>query len=272
MNHAHIIPNEIRPDGGIEPFLEMAEMLELEGAVCFAPFSYQIDSLGLNPNQWLFQQISGREFLLGFGTLDPKTSPKDQIKEIAELGFKGVKLHPAAQNFAVFGDWAGEVYEEIVKYDLIADFHTGIHWHRIKEYKPILFDEVAFHFPELKMIFEHVGGWHYFKEMVSVIVNNQRGGNHLYAGIASVLDEANQRYWYLGVEGLKDLKWQIGVDLMIYGMDYPYNKKEQIMRDIEIIKSMDFADDEVDRILGSNLKRLLGLEKGKPHTVGGDPN
>ncbi|GAI88463.1 unnamed protein product, partial [marine sediment metagenome] len=57
LNHAHIIPKELRPDGGIEPFLKMADILELEGAVCFAPFSYQTDSLGLNPNQWLYQQI-----------------------------------------------------------------------------------------------------------------------------------------------------------------------------------------------------------------------
>lgn len=263
LNHAHIIPNEIRPDGGIEPFMKMADIFELEGAVCFAPFSYLTDSLGLNPNQWLYRQIRSQDHFFGYGTLDPKKSPKDQINEIAELGFKGVKLHPAAQNFAVFSNWARESYEHLIKHNLIADFHTGIHWHRLSAYNPILFDEVAFHYPELKMVFEHVGGWHYFKEMVGVIINNQNKGNHLYAGIASVLDEVNQRCWYLGIEGLKDVKWQIGADLMIYGMDYPYNKKEQIEKDIELIKSTDFSDEEIDKILGGNLKQLLGLEIGK---------
>ncbi|GAI77370.1 unnamed protein product, partial [marine sediment metagenome] len=117
----------------------------------------------------------------------------------------------------------------------------------------------------------HVGGWHYFKEMIGVIENNRKG-NKLYAGITGVLDEVNSRVYYLGIEGLKDIKWQIGTDLMIYGMDYPYNKEEQIKRDIELIKGTNFSDEEVDKILGGNLKRLLGLEKGKPLIVGGDPN
>ncbi len=271
FNHAHIIPKVIKPDNsGIKDLLKISEELDLEGVVCFSPFSYQVDSLGLNPNKWLYEEIKNNESLIGFGTINPNLSVIDQVKEISDFGFKGVKLHPAAQKFSVFGDWANEVYTELVKYNLIADFHTGIHWHRIKEYSPILFDEVAFKYPDLKMIFEHVGGWHYFKEMVAVIANHQRDGNHLYGGIASVLDKVNQRFWYLGVEGLKDLKWQIGGDLLIFGMDFPYNKTEQIKRDIKIINE-NFSIEVAQAILGGNLKRLLGLTDGTAEIVGGDP-
>jgi len=258
FNHAHIMPREIRADGGMEPFLKTINSLGLEGAVCFAPFSYQVVSLGLNPNRWLQQQIAGEHSLVGYGTLAPDQPPQEQVQEIVELGFKGVKLHPAAQGFDVAGNWAMEAYGCLVEHGLIADFHTGIHQHRLREYQPLIFDEIAFHYPDLKMVFEHVGGWHFFKEMVAVIGNNQHKGNHLCAGIASVLDPVRQSQWHLGVEGLKDIKWQVGADLMVYGMDYPYNQEENIKRDIELIRNSGLPAKDVEGILGSNLTRLLG--------------
>ncbi len=258
LNHVHIIPKEISPGGGIEPFLRLVDAFELEGAVCFAPFTYQMDPLGLNPNRWLYQQIKGKDYLIGYGTLDPTRAPGDQIKEIADLGFRGVKLHPAAQKFDVFGVWARAAYESLVTHNLIADFHTGVHWHRLRDSHPLQFDEVAFHYPELVMVFEHMGGWHYFREMVAVVVNNQQRGNRLYAGIASVLDPERQRYWYLGLDGLKGIKWQIGVQQMIYGMDYPYNDEAQLRRDVDMIRGC-FPAEEAIQILGGNLRALLGL-------------
>ena len=94
-------------------------------------------------------------------------------------------------------------------------------------------DEIAWHYPQLKMVYEHVGGWHYYRQVLAIITNNARRGNHLYAGIASVLDAQNQRYWYLGPQGLCDCRWQIGPDLLIYGLDFPYNQAPQIENDLK---------------------------------------
>jgi predicted TIM-barrel fold metal-dependent hydrolase len=272
VNHIHLMPDKCySEDASIKAFWEIAEAVGIKGGVCFAPFTWQTDPLGLNQNQWLAEQIKPYPTLYGYGTLNPNKPPGDQVKEIIDLGFKGVKVHPAAQGFHMWGDWAREAYGCLEEAGLIADFHIGMHWHRIQEYHPLLTDEIAHAFPDLKMVFEHVGGWHFYREVLGVIANNRNKGNHLYAGIASVLDKEFQRYWYLGPEGLKDVRWQAGPDLMIYGLDFPYNRETQIRRDLEVIRGLGWPKEEIENLLGGNLKRLLGLTPGNAKTVGGDP-
>lgn len=274
VNHVHLFPRELRPDGTLDAFLRVMEAAGFEGAVGFAPFSYQLEQASRtdNPNVWLARILADRPHLVGYGTLDPKKPSAPQVKQIAELGFRGIKLHPPAQKFAIFGDWAREAYAAMEEHGLTADFHLGVHWHRLSEYDPLLCDEIAWHFPSLRMVFEHVGGWHYYRQVLAVIVNNSHRGNHLYAGIASVLDRENQRYWYLGPEGVEDCRWQIGRDLLIYGLDFPYNGLPQILRDLEIIRGLPWPAEDIVALLGGNLRRLLGLEEGAAQTVGGDPS
>ncbi len=273
VNHVHLLPAEVRCDGTLDAFLKLAEQFEFEGAVCFAPFSYQYSRTGLsgNHNDWLYETIKHRSNLVGYGTLNPLLPAVPQVKQIAELGFKGIKLHPPAQKFAIFGDWARDAYAAMEEYGLVADFHLGIHWHRLSDYDPMWCDEIAYHYPGLKMVFEHVGGWHFYRQVLAVITNNRLRGNHLYAGIASVLNRESQRYWYLGPEGISECHWQIGPDLLIYGLDFPYNGPAEIAADLAQIRNLPWPREDIEALLGGNLKRLLGFTEGTARIVGGDP-
>ena len=273
VNHVHLFPREIRENATLEAYLQLADRFGFEGAVCFAPFSYQFATARFpgNHNKWLAQTIAPHPNLVGYGTLDHEKPGAPQVEEMAELGFKGIKMHPPAQKFAIFGDWARSAYAAMEQHSLTADFHLGVHWHRLKDYDPLDCDEIAWHFPGLRMVYEHVGGWHYYRQVLAVITNNKARGNHLYAGIASVLNKHSQRYWYLGPEGLDDCRWQIGPDLLIYGLDWPYNREKEIAADLEQIRALPWPQDDIDALLGGNLKRLLGLTDGQARTVGGDP-
>ncbi len=268
VNHAHLMPGSVREDATRDALLRLMDNCGIAQAVCFAPFSYQYD----NGVEWMAGEIEKDDRLLGYGSLDPRKDPVDQVKRIADLGFRGIKLHPPAQKFEIFGDWSRRAYGEMEALGLIADFHLGVHWHRLRDYNPLDCDEIAWHFPGLRMVFEHVGGWHYYRQVLAVITNNSVRGNHLYAGIASVLEKEYQRYWYLGPEGLDDCRWQIGADLLIYGLDFPYNPEAFIRNDLEKINSLDWPKEDIDKLLGGNLKRLLGLEEGAVGKVGGDPS
>jgi predicted TIM-barrel fold metal-dependent hydrolase len=269
VNHVHLIPGEVREDATLEAFDRLAERVGIEGAVCFAPFSYNVKELGIDHNIWLHETIGDRPELVGYGTLDPLKDPEEQVHQIKELGFKGIKLHPPAQKFHIFGDWSKRAYATMEELGLIADFHLGVHWHRLRDYDPLLCDEIAYHYPNLRMVYEHVGGWHYYRQVLAVITNNMYRGNHLYAGIARVLNR-QKPYWYLGPEGLEDCRWQIGDDKLIYGLDFPYGQLEHVQKDLEIIHNLDWPKEAIDGLLGGNLKRLLGIEGDKAATDGGD--
>ena len=254
------MPEEMRSDGTIDALLRLMNDVEIDKAVCFAPFSYQMagSTISVDSNTWLASILKGRPEFVGYGTLDPLLPPAPQVRQIADLGFRGIKLHPPAQKFELFGSWARQAYAAMEESGLIADFHMGVHWHRLKDYNPLDCDEIAFHHPNLRMVFEHVGGWHFYRQVLAVIVNNQGHGNHLYAGIASVLDYENQRCWYLGTPGLNECRWQIGSNLLIYGLDFPYNQAPQIRHDLETIRGLGWPPDEIAALLGGNIERLHG--------------
>jgi predicted TIM-barrel fold metal-dependent hydrolase len=274
INHVHLMPRELREDATLESFLGAVEGLDFEGAVCFAPFSYQFARAGRtdNHNEWLSKTIESHSNLVGYGTLNTHLPAAPQVEHIAALGFRGIKLHPPAQKFEIFGAWARDAYAAMQSLGLTADFHIGVHWHRLRDYDPLLCDEIAFHYPRLRMVFEHVGGWRYYRQVLAVITNNANHGNHLYAGIASVLDRENQRYWWLGPEGVGECRWQIGPDMLIYGLDFPYNHAPQLRADLAQIHAFDWPKADIDALLGGNLKRLLGMTSGAARTVGGDAN
>jgi predicted TIM-barrel fold metal-dependent hydrolase len=259
VNHAHLMPEYSRPDATPDAFARLCDDIGIGGAVCFAPFSTQMRSGNddRNQNQWLADELKSRPNWRGFGTLDPQKPARDQVHEIAGLGFRGIKLHAPFQKFAFDSDWAMEAFETMCEHHLIADFHLGVHWHRLRDYDPMLIDEIAFRFPELEMILEHVGGWHYYRQVLAVITNNKYRGDHIYAGIASVLSHDVQKHWYLGPEGLNDCRWQLDGDHLIYGLDFPYNQQAAIRSDLEQIASLDWPDEDKQKLLGGNLQQLL---------------
>ena len=56
------------------------------------------------------------------------------------------------------GDKACEVYSAAQENGLFLSFHTGLHWHRIADYQPLLFDEVAWNFPRRISLFPRGAG------------------------------------------------------------------------------------------------------------------
>ncbi len=267
-NHAHVFPKGSKDNAQIENLKELMEKCGIEGAVCFAPFNHQTERVGIkiNQNKWLYEEIKNEKNLIGFGTINFDIgSIQNQVKEIKELGFKGIKIHPAAQEVKVDGRELFEVYAEAEKQGLFVSFHTGLHWHRIKDYSMLLFDEVAYNFPNLKFSMEHVGGYSFFREALLVMNNNERKGNNIYAGLTSIsmeedaLGNLRQGAWSLTDDDLCTLIHQTGEKNSIFGLDFPYKNVEYTKNAIERIKNLPITEDAKKGILGENLKAVLNL-------------
>lgn len=267
-NHAHVFPKGSKDNAQIENLKELMEKCGIEGAVCFAPFNHQTERVGIkiNQNKWLYEEIKNEKNLIGFGTINFDIgSIQNQVKEIKELGFKGIKIHPAAQEVKVDGRELFEVYAEAEKQGLFVSFHTGLHWHRIKDYSMLLFDEVAYNFPNLKFSMEHVGGYSFFREALLVMNNNERKGNNIYAGLTSIsmeedaLGNLRQGAWSLTDDDLCTLIHQTGEKNSIFGLDFPYKDVEYTKNAIERIKKLPITEDAKKGVLGENLKAVLNL-------------
>jgi predicted TIM-barrel fold metal-dependent hydrolase len=259
-NHAHVFQESVRPHATVERLLQLMDACEIEQAVCFAPFSNQMDSDQSLHNIWLANEISRNDRLFGFGTLDfNKGNMREQVKQIHELGFRGIKIHPAYQKFNILSTQAFEAYQAAEEFQLFMSFHTGVHWHRIKDYDVVLFDEVAYHFPKLKFSMEHVGGYSFFPEALAVIFNNKRVGN-VYGGLTSNFTQHKSRAYHLSPERLTELIAQVGAEKLMFGLDFPYNLEKETLIALDTISKLNLTDEESDLILGGTLRRVLGLE------------
>ncbi|HHV94384.1 MAG TPA: amidohydrolase family protein [Firmicutes bacterium] len=256
-NHAHVFPRECRPEGTIEALLELMDRCHITRAVAFAPFVDQVQNLGIDPNEWLAQELERYDNIYGFGTIDPsKPDLAKQAETIARLGFKGVKLHPAYQRFNIMADKLQDFYAAAEELGLLLCFHLGVHWHRIKDYHPLLCDELAYFYPKLKFTMEHVGGLSFFFDALAVLTNNLERGN-IYAGITSVLNKDKNLLWYLGPERMELLASLIGSEQMIFGLDFPYNGAAEVQEAIDVIMGLSLSLEDKANILGGNLARLL---------------
>jgi predicted TIM-barrel fold metal-dependent hydrolase len=264
-HHAHVFPAELKPEASLARLTQLLDATGIEQAVCFAPFSHQVDST-FDYNGWLAGAIKSSNRFHGFGTVDfTRDDMADQVKKISDLGLLGIKLHPNSQKFDLLGERSIQLYENAQARKLFLTFHTGVHHYRLTHYDVKKFDEIGYNFPDLKFSMEHVGGYHFFNEALAVIFNNipfppvpGRRCN-VFAGLTSVFTQDYNRFWYLSPERIKELIAQVGVEQVIFGLDFPYNIEDRTHVGLNAIRGLGLHEEETALILGGNLRRELGI-------------
>ena len=265
-NHAHLYPKELREDGAKDALMRLLDDCGIDKAVAFAPFSHRFRESALyhdvNVNEWLAREIAGEDRLVGFGTVDVLEGAApiaDQVQQIFELGLRGIKIHPAAQEFAVDSETAYRIYEKAQQLGLFLSFHTGLHWHRIRDYHVLLFDEIAWDFPKLRFSMEHVGGYSFFREALLVMCNSSRDNPNVLAGLTSVEPEKNGMPgpWSLSDAEIETLIHQTGDERTIFGLDFPFKKADYVKSAMARIRSLRISDAAKENILGRTLEKQL---------------
>ncbi len=261
-NHAHVFPEEIKPEGTIDKLKELLDECGIDKCVCFAPFHDRFDEIrsNVNPNEWLAKQLRYQSDLYGFGVVDFKAENlRDEVDKIAQLGFKGIKMHPAYQEFDIDGEKAFEVYERAEELGLFISFHCGMHWHRLKGVRPVLYDEVGWHFKNLRFSLEHLGGFHFYNESLAVMCNNSRNGvqPRVFAGWTSISDRNGLDAWTLTNQQLETIILQTGDESSIFGLDFPYKNAEYIKYEMERYNSLKISDTAKENLFGKTIERII---------------
>jgi predicted TIM-barrel fold metal-dependent hydrolase len=123
------------------------------------------------------------DIMLAFASIDPhkgKYGALEARRLIEDHGVRGFKFHPPLQNFDPGDRMAWPIYEVINHYKLPAIFHTGHSGMgtgmpagggiRLKYGQPILVDDVAVDFPDIKIILAHPG-WPWTDESLSMALH-----------------------------------------------------------------------------------------------------
>lgn len=263
-HHSHVFPKDIKEEGTIDNLKRLLDDCGIDKCVAFPCFHdrFEESSHTDTPNEWLYNQLKGEKDIYGFGVVDFNAkSMRDQVDRIADYGFKGIKLHPAYQEFDIDGEKAFEVYQRAEELGLFLTFHCGMHWHRLRGVRPILYDEVAWNFKNLRFSLEHLGGYHFFNESLAVMCNNSRGGvqPRVFAGWTSISDINGNSEWTLTNEQLETIILQTGEERSLFGLDFPYKKADYIKYEMNRYKSLNISDNAKENILGKTLAKVLDV-------------
>ena len=209
------------------------------------------------PNEFV-ARIADRfpDRIIGFGSVDPhkESSVRDLEHAVVDLKLCGLKLHPQAQAFEPNDRAYYPIYAKCVELRIPITFHTGsTYWGagldgggglKLRLSNPMLLDDVAAEFPELKLIMAHPG-WPWQDEQLAIAMHKEN--------VFIDLSGWSPKYFHplLVTYMAKMIPYKF-----LFGTDYPMLTPGRWLKDFETLP----LNSEVKQmILRENAIRLLGL-------------
>lgn len=195
------------------------------------------------------------DIMMAFASIDPhkgKAGALEARRLIADYGVKGFKFHPPIQNFHPYDRMAWPIYEVIAEHGLPAIFHTGHSGMgtgmrggggiRLKYGQPMLVDDVAVDFPDIKIILAHPS-WPWTDEALSMALHKP----NVY------IDLSGWSPKYFPPQVIQYANSQLG-HKFLFGSDFPLIPPE---RWIDAFGKVGFKESVHEPILKGNALRLL---------------
>ncbi|MBU1700792.1 MAG: amidohydrolase family protein [Candidatus Eisenbacteria bacterium] len=241
-----------------DPHLLISEMDRLGvQRVGLMNFASSVIGSGEEINDWTVNYIRGYESrLVAFGCPDLQNC-RDigrRIRDLADRGLRGLKIHPPHQGMAPNayleepGHPLAVLYETAQHLKLPVAFHTGTSSFpgaRSRLGHPMLIDDVAIDFPELTILLAHSGRPLWYDEAVFLA----RRHSHLYLDLSSIparrIPEILPRL-------------EMIADKVLYGSDWPGPGVPSLQECLTDFIELDIPLEVKTKILIENGNRLLG--------------
>jgi predicted TIM-barrel fold metal-dependent hydrolase len=199
------------------------------------------------------------DVLIPFASIDPwrgGAGVRQARRLIDDYGVRGFKFHPSIQGFAPNDRMAYPLYQLIQEAGLPALFHTGQTGIgagvpggggiRLKYSNPMLVDDVAVDFPELRIILAHPS-FPWQDEALAVATHKP----YVYIDLSGW----SPKYFPPQLVRYANSLLQ---DKVLFGSDYPVITPDRWLADFA---KLDIKPEVVLKILKDNAVRLLGLAK-----------
>jgi len=185
--------------------------------------------------------------LFPFPSVHPAAAdPAGEVFQIARAGFRGVKLHPEYQSFAVDDPSLFRLYRALEQAGLIALFHAGhdIGFPDSDRAAPRRFLAVHRAFPSLKIVAAHLGGYRRWEEVAAHLL-----GSGIWLDTSYTLGHIEEGLLRSILSGHRP-------DRILFGSDSPWvDQAAAVAR----VRGLGLPEPLAELILGGNARSLLGL-------------
>lgn len=200
---------------------------------------------------------------IGFASVHPEEpSAMDELERCrTELGLRGMKLGPNYQGFEPLGTEARRVYGWAERHGWPILFHQGtspIRTAPLRYAHPIVMDEIAIAFPELRIVMAHLGHpWQ--ADTIAVI----RKHPHVYADVSAGF----YRPWSFYSAMRLAAEWNV-LGKLLLGSDFPVATARETIDGLRAVNAPiagtgmpRVPEDAIEAIIGRDALALLGLDR-----------
>ena len=258
--HTHAFPDAVAPramdklsfvSGGLIPYTDgTAEGLLSRMREDGVDLSVVL-SIATNPHQQravndFAAALNEREGLVAFGSVHPDApDAMEELERIANMGLRGVKLHPDYQGFSVDEDRMIPLYKKISSLGLITVFHAGVDYGFPPPYgaTPEKMARALRRF-DSPVVAAHLGGVNSYAEVLTHLC-----GEEVYLDTAFTFSMLPRYYAEKIIEAH-------GTDRILFGTDCPWQTATMVRR---LLDTLPLREGEKEQIYSGNAKRLLGL-------------
>jgi len=171
---------------------------------------------------------------------------------------KGIKLYPGYDRYAITDPSLESVFRIAAKYDVPVMIHTGDTYSKhakVRQAHPLLVDDVAVDYPEVKFVMCHLGNpW--FQDAAEVLYKN----DNVYADISGLtLGEFTYEFERYVAKRLKEMIMYMGKPgkQLMYGTDWPLVHMKPYLK---LLHEMEFEADVFENIAWRTATRLFKID------------
>ncbi len=187
------------------------------------------------------------ERIIPFPSLHPRDPfLREHLQQVADEGFKGVKMHPYYQDYFLDDYALFPLYERMAELGLVLVIHAGydIAFPRVRRADPQRIVDVCHMFPQLKMIATHLGGWDEWEDVRALLT-----GEPIYMEISFALD-------FLDQIRLRDIILNHPPEYLLFGTDSPWSDQATTLK---MLAKLGLSETLFEAMVSGNARRLLGL-------------
>ncbi len=209
-------------------------------------------------------EVNGRyPRLHSFGGIHPDYEGwKGELARIRDLGLKGIKIHPVYQDTDLDDIRFLRILDRCAELGLIVTAHAGldIGFPGIVRCSPKMAAHALAEVPGVTLVLAHMGGWRNWDEVTELLPGTGAFIDTAFSGGAfTPLDDG---YWRAEDTGMLSpvefvgIVRAFGADRVLFGTDSPWSAQAE---ELAFVRGLPLTDEEKERILGGNARKLLGL-------------
>lgn len=189
---------------------------------------------------------------------DDRTDLFDLESRIRDGIVKGIKLYPGYDKYAINDPSLESVFRIAAKYDVPVMIHTGDTYSKeakVRQAHPLLVDDVAVDFPDVKFVICHLGNpW--FQDTAEVLYKN----DNVYADMSGLtlgdFEYAFERYMLTRVKDMIMYMGKPGKQLM-YGSDWPLVSMGPY---VKFMQNLELTDQQTENVAWRTAAKLFKVD------------